>query len=118
MPSPHAFYLKMLRHDPCCFCGRTLPPWRKVRRSKNKEHITRDHIRPSSDGGNSLWINLTAACNKCNTKKSHLSLLEFLLGGKPHSPALDSSFQSPLSERLPKEWDRPLNSLLDKLPHG
>ncbi len=42
----------------CMYCG-------------SKEHLTIDHIIPSSRGGKNEWDNLTTACNKCNVKKGN-----------------------------------------------
>lgn len=58
-------YVKILRHDPCVYCG------------KPSKHI--DHIVPFSAGGATDWTNLTAACAACNYQKSTTDLLSFLL---------------------------------------
>jgi len=42
----------------CMYCG-------------SKEHLTIDHIMPSSRCGKDEWDNLTTACNKCNVKKGN-----------------------------------------------
>jgi 5-methylcytosine-specific restriction endonuclease McrA len=56
----------ILRADPCSYCGEPLPI-----------HI--DHIHPMAHGGASDWSNLTAACERCNKRKSTKPLLRFLL---------------------------------------
>lgn len=58
-------YAVMLRHDPCCYCG--------------KASGTVDHITPVSVGGGSHWTNLTAACAFCNTSKHNRGLLLWLV---------------------------------------
>lgn len=58
-------FADVLRRDPCSYCG-----------SQN-EHI--DHIDPISRGGESVWQNLTSACQSCNNKKIAKPLLIFLL---------------------------------------
>jgi len=57
-------YSKILRNDPCVFCGR---PFAEI-----------DHIQPISKGGTSSWENLTSTCVECNRNKSSKSLLNFL----------------------------------------
>lgn len=42
----------------CAYCG-------------SKEHLTIDHVHPSSRGGQDTWENLVTACIKCNTKKGN-----------------------------------------------
>ncbi len=61
-----AEYVKILRRDPCAYCGAPC------------EHI--DHIIPFADGGITEWINLAPACAACNHRKSRQALLTFLLG--------------------------------------
>ena len=58
-------YTKILRNDPCAYCG-------------TKENITIDHIVAVNNGGDGSWMNLTAACNKCNPSKSDKPLLGWL----------------------------------------
>ena len=41
----------------CQYCG------------KNKSEVTIDHVIPKSKGGKDSWINLVAACKRCNQKK-------------------------------------------------
>lgn len=58
-------YVEILRSDPCAYC------------SGPTEHI--DHIVPVARGGQLEIENVTAACARCNMKKSATSLLMFLL---------------------------------------
>ena len=58
-------YSEILGADPCSYCaGRT---------------ATIDHIDPVARGGGHHWGNLTAACRRCNSRKSDRFLLDFLL---------------------------------------
>jgi 5-methylcytosine-specific restriction endonuclease McrA len=67
----------MLIRDPCSYCGQSSG--------------TLDHVVPLSRGGAHAWANLTAACHHCNSRKSDLSLLTFLLYRPQtgHCPAPD-----------------------------
>ncbi len=47
----------------CLYCG--------VRHSAS--NLTRDHVRPSSRGGDSSWENLATACRNCNMRKNDRS---------------------------------------------
>lgn len=58
-------YALILRGDPCCYCGARM------------EHI--DHIHPIFLGGDGSWVNLTAACARCNLTKQARPLLLFML---------------------------------------
>jgi hypothetical protein len=44
----------------CAYCGNDLPGSR----------LTRDHVRPVSQGGLDTWMNVVAACKPCNQRKS------------------------------------------------
>lgn len=57
----------VLRNDPCAYCGST------------DEKVVIDHIEPTVHGGDSSWLNLTAACGACNLKKRDIKLLFFLV---------------------------------------
>lgn len=61
-----AAYTRILVRDPCSYCGRRFA------------RIEIDHIQPVSKGGSGEWTNLTAACRRCNNRKSARSLLEFI----------------------------------------
>lgn len=64
-----AEYVKILRKDPCVYCGASC------------EHI--DHIIPFADGGPTEWNNLAATCADCNLSKNRKSVLEFMLASLP-----------------------------------
>lgn len=53
---------------------RDLCVWCMERRRK----LTREHIVPTSQGGNSHWENLAVACRLCNTSRSSSSLLAWV----------------------------------------
>jgi 5-methylcytosine-specific restriction endonuclease McrA len=42
----------------CAYCGA-------------KEHLTIDHIYPTSRGGQNTWDNMVTCCSKCNSKKGN-----------------------------------------------
>lgn len=44
----------------CAYCGERLPGAR----------LTRDHIKPVSQGGRDVWMNVVTACRPCNQRKS------------------------------------------------
>ena len=50
--------------------------------------MTIDHIIPRNKGGKDTWINLVAACGRCNTKKgdSLLEKIDMELLKKPKKP--------------------------------
>ncbi len=58
-------YSDVLSADPCSYCGSPAG--------------TIDHIDPVARGGQHGWQNLTAACRRCNSRKSDRFLLDFLL---------------------------------------
>lgn len=71
----------MLRDkNQCQYCGKSLP--------KNK--LTLDHIYPKSRGGQNTWLNLVAACKKCNQKKGDRTPKEanMKLIAKPKKPKI------------------------------
>lgn len=43
----------------CAYCGQTFLPAR----------LTRDHVRPVSQGGADTWMNVVTACRGCNQRK-------------------------------------------------
>jgi len=59
-------YAKVLRNDPCSYCGKPGPS-------------TVDHIIPVSKGGTNDISNLTAACADCNSLKHNKDVLTFML---------------------------------------
>lgn len=50
----------------CLYCGKSFPEAR----------LTRDHIRPTSRGGRDNWLNVVAACRRCNQHKGNRLLEE------------------------------------------
>ncbi len=67
-PEAEDFFDKVLRHDPCVYCGVVDPV-----------EMTRDHIVPFAFGGDGSVSNLAPACRTCNTSKRRTPLLLFLL---------------------------------------
>jgi 5-methylcytosine-specific restriction endonuclease McrA len=57
-------YMASVRRDPCAYCG------------ESSDHI--DHIEPVAGDGPNDWANYTAACRRCNLRKSAKPLLVFL----------------------------------------
>lgn len=49
----------------CQYCGR------HQRELRGKECLNRDHILPSSRGGENTWENCVTACSTCNSKKDN-----------------------------------------------
>mgnify|MGYP003704169925 CR=1 FL=1 len=45
----------------CAYCGHRL----------HADHLTREHIRPSSRGGEDTWMNCITACRPCNGRKGN-----------------------------------------------
>ena len=43
----------------CMYCGGSFP----------ERQLTRDHVKPISQGGRDRWNNVVAACKSCNTRK-------------------------------------------------
>lgn len=64
-PSSVMTFSKILRSDPCSYCG--------------KPGGTVDHIDPRASGGTNSWTNRTGACSRCNNSKGAKSLLFHLL---------------------------------------
>ena len=50
----------------CMYCGKYFP----------SAALTRDHIVPSSRGGRDAWVNVVAACRRCNQYKGNRLLEE------------------------------------------
>ena len=76
----HEAWMRIIRMDPCAFCNRDVLPYTSGLCIPGG---TVDHIEPKSLpvkglGGAHAWLNLTGACERCNTKKSDRDLLEFL----------------------------------------
>lgn len=45
----------------CLYCGRQF----------SRSQLTRDHVQPTSRGGENRWENVVAACNRCNWHKDN-----------------------------------------------
>jgi 5-methylcytosine-specific restriction endonuclease McrA len=45
----------------CLYCGRQF----------HRSQLTRDHVQPTSRGGNDRWENVVAACGRCNWRKDN-----------------------------------------------
>jgi len=110
----NAYFLKVIRRDPCVYCGRLT-----TTEINNSASYTKDHIHPRTRGGINNWTNIAPSCATCNRQKDHLSLLEFLLGFKPGQSVLRSNKQReyvkmlklvPIEERAqqPARWFSPL----------
>lgn len=93
----------VLRRDrkSCQYCG-----------AVDKE-LTIDHIIPRSMGGASNWLNVVAACKKCNTKKSDRTLERsgLRLRNKPYVPKFMALMTQP--ESMPESF---INSWQKYLP--
>ncbi|KAF0807091.1 hypothetical protein A6D6_01090 [Alcanivorax xiamenensis] len=50
----------------CLYCGKSFP----------ESQLTRDHICPTSRGGRDHWLNVVAACRRCNQHKGSRLLEE------------------------------------------
>ena len=44
--------------------------------------VTMDHVVPLSKGGKSTKSNIVVCCKPCNSKKKHMTAVEFLLSDK------------------------------------
>lgn len=53
----------MFRRDQhiCAYCGGSFGP----------DHLTRDHVQPSSRGGKDVWTNVVSSCGGCNKYKDN-----------------------------------------------
>ncbi|HCT54554.1 MAG TPA: HNH endonuclease [Balneola sp.] len=65
-------------NNQCQYCCNVFP----------KEELTLDHIVPRSKGGDNSWLNLVAACKKCNQKKGNCTpeQANMILIRKPYRP--------------------------------
>lgn len=102
--SPTKLYIKLLRRDPCVFCGKHYKYPQKHKKA-GAIHNTIDHIHPVARGGGNHWMNYTSACPNCNTYKSDNSLLGYLLG-IPIPSARDTRVPSIV---LGDKWYMPLD---------
>lgn len=60
-PAPMLSNMALFARDRhlCLYCGQTFP----------KQHLTRDHVVPTSRGGRDVWENVVSACLPCNVRK-------------------------------------------------
>lgn len=73
----------MVRDDfKCCYCGA-------------ENHLTIDHIIPTSRGGKTTFENCVTACFDCNNKKNNRTPREakMFLSKKPHAPTISEFFR-------------------------
>ncbi len=59
VPSLENHLLFRRDQDMCLYCGKTF----------GRRDLTRDHVVPRSQGGRDTWVNLVAACYRCNHRK-------------------------------------------------
>lgn len=59
---------ELLKHQngQCCYCGCELDPDPK---SRKKNSVTIEHLKPQSEGGSHEKGNLAVACYRCNTSR-------------------------------------------------
>ena len=74
--------------------------------SKRSGSMTIDHIIPRNKGGKDTWINLVAACGKCNTKKgdSLLEKIDMELLKKPKKPNYLFYFKQYINKDVQDSW--------------
>ena len=55
----------------CLYCGRDYQQNRFHHRHNGqcRYELTRDHVKPTSQGGHDTWANVVTACRRCNTHK-------------------------------------------------
>lgn len=96
-------WMRVLRGDPCAFCGRqmfSIPcPY--------FEGGTVDHIEPRSRsvsglGGAHTWLNYTAACGPCNSRKSDRPMLLWMLSRRGVQTGLPRHMAEASSKSKPK----------------
>ena len=74
--------------------------------SKRSSSMTIDHIIPRNKGGKDTWINLVAACGRCNTKKgdSLLEKIDMELLKKPKKPNYLFYFKQYINKDVQDSW--------------
>jgi 5-methylcytosine-specific restriction endonuclease McrA len=79
-------------HFQCQYCG-------------TNKTLTIDHLLPRSRGGQSSWLNLVTACNRCNSLKGNRTPEEAGLSLRlpPRKPTL-SSFLNQQADSLDHSW--------------
>jgi 5-methylcytosine-specific restriction endonuclease McrA len=115
------YWRKVLKGDPCCYCGRSEfdpPPSHRVHLNAKKRHQrkpyrgvhrTVEHVAPKFMGGADDWRNMAQACSKCNVAKGNASLLEFLLMGAQFGKHEIHSLSQTMRSDLPGDWFDPLS---------
>ena len=53
----------------CLYCGRDYRHGRHRHDGQRNQELTRDHVKPTSQGGRDTWANVVTACRRCNTHK-------------------------------------------------
>ena len=94
LPSVIALKRIVKFHFTTVACKRTNVIWRDENQCQYcanyfcSDKLTIDHILPSSRGGQNTWLNLVAACKKCNQKKGNKTPKEagMILIRKPFKP--------------------------------
>ena len=80
LPPPPLTNASLFKRDDnmCMYCGS----------NGSSEHLTRDHIIPTSKGGLDIWTNVVASCKRCNSHKSDKTLKElgWSLLAVPYAP--------------------------------
>jgi hypothetical protein len=59
------------------FGGRCFRCGKKMKPQPMSQDVTRDHVRPKSDGGQDYLHNLVFACGRCNRSKGNVDLISF-----------------------------------------
>jgi len=71
----------------CCYCGCVMTD----AHSKSQTRITVEHVIPRRFGGSNHWLNLAAACKRCNYERREIPMdtgitpemfIEFLIDGR------------------------------------
>ena len=50
----------------CAYCGKRF----------SDGNLSRDHVHPTSRGGEDIWMNVVTSCKSCNNKKDNMTLAE------------------------------------------
>ncbi|GAB2295383.1 hypothetical protein Dimus_029556 [Dionaea muscipula] len=87
-------------------------------------NLTLDHVVPVAQGGKRTWENLVTACYRCNSKKSHKTLVEanMALIKMPKAPKEYDLLSVPLTsvavhklkmkKEMPEEWQQYLSKVM------
>lgn len=76
------------------------------RKELNTKSLTIDHILPKSQGGQTTWENIVAACNPCNRKKGGRTpeQANMKLAKAPRKPEWLPVISLRLNKTLPHSW--------------